>query len=68
MLACHFFLFHNIRAKQEIADLEAAFRRADINSDGKIRKLSIPQNLNALFQCFGCGENLASVSLYFDWY
>ena len=28
---------NNHRAKQEIADLEAAFRRVDVNGDGKVK-------------------------------
>ena len=26
------------RGKEEVAELEAAFRRADLNGDGKVRK------------------------------
>ena len=57
---------NNLRAKQEIADLEAAFIRADVNCDGKVRKMWTPQKPYRQVSVFRAVGKI-SIHFFYTW-
>ena len=57
---------NNLRAKQEIADLEAAFMRADANCDGKVRQMCTPQKPYRQVSVFRA-EGKIYIQFFYTW-